>query len=155
MSPAPTCSSRCRLAGLSDAVRVAGGALPVLRYTAPQTFATSGTLTEGGERLELVSLPVTFDPTSGALDLELSPSLAAAMLEGLEVLEHYPYECTEQTLSRFLPNLEAYRAVQEFGLDAPDLEARLERTLNDGLDTPALAAETRWQLGLVGWQHWR
>ena len=119
--------------GLSDAVRVAGGELPVLRYTAPQTFATSGTLTEGGERLELVSLPVTFDPASGALDLELSPSLAAAMLQGLEVLEHYPYECTEQTLSRFLPNLEAYRAVQEFGLDAPDLEARLERTLNDGL----------------------
>ncbi len=120
--------------GLSDAVRVAGGELPVLRYTAPQTFATSGTLTEGGERQELVSLPVTFDPTSGALDLELSPSLAAAMLEGLDVLEHYPYECTEQTLSRFLPNLEAYRAVQEFGLDAPDLEARLERTLNDGLE---------------------
>jgi uncharacterized protein YfaS (alpha-2-macroglobulin family) len=119
--------------GLSDAVRVAGGELPVLRYTAPQTFATSGTLTEGGERLELVSLPVTFDPTSGALDLELSPSLAAAMLQGLEVLEHYPYECTEQTLSRFLPNLEAYRAVQEFGLDAPNLETRLERTLNDGL----------------------
>ena len=120
--------------GLSDAVRVAGGELPVLRYTAPQTFATSGTLTEGGERLELVSLPVTFDPTSGALDVELSPSLAAAMLDGLDVLEHYPYECTEQTLSRFLPNLQAYQAVQEFGLDAPDLKARLERTLNSGLE---------------------
>lgn len=120
--------------GLNDAVRVAGGELPVLRYTAPQTFATSGTLTEGGERLELVSLPVTFDPTSGSLDVELSPSLAAAMLQGLDVLEHYPYECTEQTLSRFLPNLQTYRAVQEFGLDAPDLEARLERTLNTGLE---------------------
>ena len=119
--------------GMSDAVRVAGGELPVLRYTAPQTFATSGTLTEGGERLELVSLPVTYDPTSGGLEVELAPSLAAAMLNGLEALEHYEYECTEQTLSRFLPNLEAYRAVQEFGLDAPDLQARLERTLDDGL----------------------
>jgi uncharacterized protein YfaS (alpha-2-macroglobulin family) len=117
----------------SDAVRVASGELPVLRYTAPQTFATSGVLVEAGERLELVSLPVTFDPTSGDLTLELAPSLAAAMLDGLDTLEHYPYECTEQTLSRFLPNLEAYRAVQELGLDAPDLQARLERTLNDGV----------------------
>jgi uncharacterized protein YfaS (alpha-2-macroglobulin family) len=117
----------------SDAVRVASGALPVLRYTAPQTFATSGVLPEGGERLELVSLPVTFDPTSGNLSLELAPSLAAAMLDGLEALEHYPYECTEQTLSRFLPNLEAYRAILAFGLQAPELQTRLERTLEDGL----------------------
>ena len=117
----------------TDAVRVASGALPVLRYTAPQTFATSGVLTAADERLELVSLPVTFDPTSGSLSVELAPSLAAAMLSGLEALEHYPYECTEQTLSRFLPNLETLRAVQDFGLDAPDLQARLERTLDDGL----------------------
>ena len=55
------------------------------------------------------------------------------MLPGLEVLEHYPYECTEQSLSRFLPNLEAYRAVQELGLSASDLESRLDRTLQEGI----------------------
>jgi uncharacterized protein YfaS (alpha-2-macroglobulin family) len=119
--------------GLSDATRPVWGDLPVYGYTAPQTFGTAGTLDAGGERLEIVSLPLTFDPGGGDLHVELAPSLAAAMLPGLDVLEHYPYECTEQTLSRFLPNLEAYRAVQSLGLEAPDLEARLERTLNEGI----------------------
>ena len=121
--------------GLSDSTRPVWGDLPVLHYTAPQTFGTAGTMDSGGERLEIVSLPRTFDPSGGDLRVELAPSLAAAILPGLDVLEHYPYECTEQTLSRFLPNLEAYRAVQELGLEAPDLEARLQRTLNEGTST--------------------
>jgi len=111
-----------------------GGDIPVVRYLAPQTFGAAGVLDEGGQRLELVSLPRSYDPSSGDLDVELAPSLAAAMTAGLDVLEHYPYECTEQIVSRFLPNLEAYRAIQSLGLDAPELESRLDRTLSDGLD---------------------
>ena len=119
---------------LQDAVRVSKGALPVLRYTAPQTFATSGTLPEGGQQLELVSLPVTFDADSGSLDVELDPSLAAAMLDALDALEDYPYDCTEQILSSFLPNLVTYTTLQSFGIDSPDLKARLDRTLSQGLE---------------------
>ena len=122
-----------------DAVRPAGGQLPILSVTAPQAFTTSGVLPETGERLEVISLPVgegagdANQAPSGELRLELSPSLAAAMLNGLDVLEHFPYECTEQTLSRFLPNLEAYRALQSFGLESPELADRLDRTLKEGL----------------------
>lgn len=117
-----------------DITRPVWGDIPLARYLAPQTFGAAGVLDEGGERLELVSLPRSYDPSSGKLDVELAPSLAAAMTAGLDVLEHYPYECTEQTVSRFLPNLEAYRAIQSLGLDAPDLQARLERTLDEGLE---------------------
>lgn len=120
---------------LTDAARPAAGMLPVLRYSAPQTFSTAGVLEGPGERLELVSLPRTFNSTGGQLDLELAPSLAAAMSSALEVLENFPYQCTEQTLSRFLPNLETYRALQEFGIAAPDLEARLALTLDEGLQS--------------------
>ncbi|MFZ0534039.1 MAG: Ig-like domain-containing protein [Anaerolineales bacterium] len=119
---------------LQDAVLVSRGAMPVLRYTAPQTFATSGTLADEGQRLELVSLPVTFDANSGSLNVELDPSLAAAMLDALDALENYPYDCTEQILSRFLPNLVTYTTLQTFGIDSPDLKARLDRTLNQGLE---------------------
>jgi alpha-2-macroglobulin len=117
-----------------DITKPVWGDIPVASYSTPQTYGTAGVLDESGERLELVSLPQSFDPAAGELALELAPSLAAAMTAGLDVLEHYPYECTEQTLSRFLPNLEAYRAIQSLGLDAPDLQARLDRTLNVGLD---------------------
>jgi len=117
-----------------DITKPVWGDIPVVRYLAPQTFGTAGVIDGGGQRLELVSLPRTYDPSSGELDVELSPSLAAAMTAGLDVLEHYPYECTEQTVSRFLPNLETYRAIQALGLDAPELHARLERTLDEGLD---------------------
>jgi alpha-2-macroglobulin len=122
-----------RAGDLQDAARPAWGALPVLRYDAPQTFGTAGILDEAGERLEVVSLPQGSNPQAGGLQLELSPSLAGAMLSALDVLEHYPYECTEQTLSRFLPNLEFYRALGEFGQSQPDVRARLERTLDTGL----------------------
>ena len=83
--------------GLKDAARPALGVLPVLRYTAPRTFSTAGVLDQAGERLELVSLPRSFDPASGgSLRLEISPSLAAGLIDALDYLEHYPYECTEQ-----------------------------------------------------------
>ncbi len=118
---------------LQDAILVSNGALPVLRYTAPQTFATSGILPDSSQRLELVSLPVTFDASSGALNVELDPSLAAAMLDSLDALEIYPSSCTEPILSSFLPNLVTYSTLQSFGIDSPDLKARLDRTLNQGL----------------------
>ncbi len=116
-----------------DATRPALGSLPVLHYISPQTFSTAGILDEGGERLELVSLPRSFDPQGGELRVELSSSLGGSMITALESLEKNPYECTEQTNSRFLPNLEAYRVLQALNIDSPDLQARLARTLLDGI----------------------
>jgi uncharacterized protein YfaS (alpha-2-macroglobulin family) len=55
----------------------------------------------------------------GALTVTLDPSLAAGLLEGLTYLEHYPYECIEQTVSRFLPNLFTVRALRELGISRP------------------------------------
>lgn len=116
-----------------DATRPLFGALPVLRYSAPQSFAASGTLDEEGERLEIISLPRSFDAHGGELSLELAPSLAASMLNALQALENFPYASTEQTLSRFLPNLETYRVLQQFGISAEALKPRLDRTLQEGL----------------------
>jgi uncharacterized protein YfaS (alpha-2-macroglobulin family) len=119
---------------LTDAILISKGALPVLRYNAPQTFATSGSLPEASQLLELVSLPVTFDANSGSLEVELDPSLAATMLDSLEALEYYPSSCTEPILSSFLPNLVTYSTLQSFSIESPDLKARLDRTLEQGLE---------------------
>lgn len=122
-----------RAGDLQDAARPEFGVLPVLSYTTAQTFATSGVMEEGGERLELVSLPRSFETQGGALSVELAPSLGAAMMDSFAALENFPYSCTEQVLSRFLPNLETYRVLQDFGLEAPNLQTRLDRTVDEGL----------------------
>ncbi len=118
----------------SDLTTPTQGQIPIVRYLAPQVFSTAGVLDEGGERLELVSLPRSFDPEGGNLRLEMASSLAGVALDGLEALETYPYESTEGLVSRFLPNLEMYRAIQEFGLDEPALQAQLEDSLHAGID---------------------
>jgi len=135
--------------GYNDSVRPMSGNLPVLRFIAPQSFNTAGVLDLEGERLEIISIPRTFDPTGGTLEVELSPSLAAAVRSSLHTLEFYPYQCTEQTLSRFLPNLMAFRAIQNLGLESPELLARLERTLDTGIQE--LGSHQNWD---GGWSWW-
>ena len=91
--------------------------LPVYRFSTPETVATVGILAEDGTRTEGIALPRSFDPTQGDLTVNIDPSLAAGMRDGLDYLEHFPYECTEQTVSRFLPNVFTYRAYQQLGMD--------------------------------------
>jgi len=65
--------------------------------------------------------------------VQIDPSLAAGATEGLKYLEHYPYECTEQTVSRFLPNVLTYRTLKELNLVDPTLEANLKEQVSIGL----------------------
>ncbi|MFQ6100732.1 MAG: Ig-like domain-containing protein [Anaerolineae bacterium] len=114
----------------SDAVEIT---LPVYRYSTPEVVATAGTFDADGQVLEAVALPPSYDSTQGELAVHVDPSLAAGMTDGLDYLEHYPYECTEQTVSRFLPNVVTYRAFKELGLDRPDLEEKLPDLVSFGL----------------------
>lgn len=119
---------------LQDASRPSGGELPVLHYTAPQTFGTSGMMDEGGERLEVISLPRSFDPQGGELSLEMAPTLGAAMMSALQVLEYHPNANTEQLVSSFLPNVQTYKVIQDFGVDDPGLGERIDLTLENSLE---------------------
>ncbi len=125
------------------------GTLLVLRYTAPDTVGTAGQLLEGGARTEAIALPPVYDDRRGQLTVQLDPSLAAGMREGLDYLEHYEYECTEQTVSRFLPNVLTYNALNSLGIEDPDLAARLPDLVREGLSK--LKAQ---QLPDGGWGWW-
>lgn len=110
------------------------GSLKVLRYTAPDIVGTGGQIAQGGQRTEIVALPPRYDERQGELTIQVDPSLAAATVDGLDYLEHYPYECTEQTVSRFLPNVLTYRALKELGIDDTDLRLKLQTLVPEGLD---------------------
>jgi alpha-2-macroglobulin len=125
------------------------GSLKVLRYTAPDIVGTGGQLTQAGQRTELITLPSRFDNQSGELSIEVDPSLAAGMVNGLDYLQHYPYECVEQTVSRFLPNVLTYRALNQLGLVSPTLQISLTNEINIALDKLY-----NWQNQDGGWGWW-
>ncbi|MFZ1596822.1 MAG: Ig-like domain-containing protein [Anaerolineae bacterium] len=117
-------------ATLNDAVQIK---LPVYRYTTSEVVGTSGQVDQGVGRLESIMLPPNAIKDQGELLLKLEPSLAAGMQSGLNFLEHYQYECTEQTLSRFLPNVMTYRALKQLGIDRPELAKALPSQVAVGL----------------------
>jgi hypothetical protein len=78
-----------------------------------------------GEELALtLELPAARAAGSTSLTVELTPSLAVTMLDALPYLVDYPYGCTEQTLSRFLPAVVAAGTLRSLGLSP---EAALTR----------------------------
>jgi hypothetical protein len=121
------------------------GTLLVFRYTAPDIVGTAGQLAAGGGRTEVIALPPLSSPPSGGkqggyderrgeLSVQLDPSLAAGMVDGLDYLEHYPYECTEQTVSRFLPNVLTFNALKSLGIENKELEQNLPGQVEIGLN---------------------
>ncbi len=139
---------------LSDAARPRlttgpDGTLLVYRYTAPETVGTAGQLSDAGSRTEIVALPPNVEAERSRLLVRLETSLAAAMQEGLSYLEHFEYECTEQVVSRFLPNVLTFRAIDRLGIENPELEERLPALVAEGLEK----LYTR-QNGDGGWGWW-
>ena len=124
-----TDASRPPLATLEE------GGLPVYKYEVPETVGTSGQLLDGGAVVEAIALPIyrNFELTQGSVTVSVAPSLAAAMTDGLEYLEHFQYECTEQIISKFLPNLLTTRALQTAALNDPVLQENLDQQVNIAL----------------------
>ncbi|MBN1993927.1 MAG: Ig-like domain-containing protein [Anaerolineae bacterium] len=107
--------------------------LPVYHSSTPEVVATAGVIEEDGTRVEGLVLPQSYDPTQGNLTVHIDGSLAGGMRDGLDYLEHFPYECTEQTVSRFLPNVVTYRALQELNVENPELAEKLPGLVSIGL----------------------
>ncbi len=123
--------------GYRDAARPSVGrasdhALPIYRYESPDVMRATGVLTDAGSRVEAIIMPPDAGPDS-TLTVRVSPSLAAGMTGGLTYLEHFEYECNEQLVSRFLPNVVTYRALRDLGQTDPELEARLQALVDEAL----------------------
>ena len=58
--------------------------------------------------------------------VEVSPSLVASIIGGLDAIESYPYNFTEGIVSRMLPNLGTYKLIKELNIDTPQLKSDLE-----------------------------
>ena len=125
------------------------GSLPVVRFAASETIGTAGLLREAGTRLEALRLPGDLDLRRGSLDIRLQKSLAGILTESLTHLEAEStrhWDCTASLVSRFLPNIVSYRALEQLGL----ADAALKATL-DALIAETLLELAERQLGDGGW----
>lgn len=112
----------------SDALEIT---LPVIPVGVKQSDAKSGSITAADqEQKTTVTLPGNPDQSAPALDISLSPSIAGSIFSALDYLTAYPYGCTEQTMSSFLPNIVVAKAMKDLNLQAtvntPELQKKIE-----------------------------
>ena len=111
-----------------DAVQIS---LPTVRYESPETVASAGMVPSDGTT-EIIVLPP--DATEqGSLNVRMEPNLASGMIAGLDYLRHYPYECNEQLVSRFLPNIVTVNALRSLDIDNDELQTQLAYQLGIGV----------------------
>jgi alpha-2-macroglobulin len=94
----------------------------VYEHGIDKLIARSGKL-RGSEALVRLDLPRERRATD--LTVQIAPSLAVTMLDALPYLIEFPYGCTEQTMSRFLPAAIVARTLEKLGLDVDDRRSRL------------------------------
>jgi hypothetical protein len=95
----------------SDAVEMT---MDVIPRGLKETRAEATSLTdEQADKSFSLKLPAEAHPQARSLRIEASPSVAGTLFGALDYLTGYPYGCTEQTMSSFLPNVIVSQALQE------------------------------------------
>jgi uncharacterized protein YfaS (alpha-2-macroglobulin family) len=87
-------------------------------------IAKSGKV-RGNDITVKLDLPKKRKTDSTSLVVQVTPSLAVTMLDALPYLIDYPYGCTEQTMSRFLPAVITAKTLRDVGLDPEDVMSRV------------------------------
>ena len=81
-----------------------------------------------------LDVPGRADTTARALRIEVSPSIAGALLGALDYLTSYPYGCTEQTMSSFLPNIVVAQTLKDIPTAKIRASNDLDNKVRRGLD---------------------
>jgi uncharacterized protein YfaS (alpha-2-macroglobulin family) len=132
----------------SDAVEMT---MEIVPHGLKQATGNTTTVTQNdADQTFNLDVPGRADTQARSLRLEVSPSIAGALFGALDYLTSYPYGCTEQTMSSFLPNIVVAQTLK----DVPTAKIRASNDLDNkvrrGLDR--LYA---YQHGDGGWGWWK
>ena len=109
--------------------------LPVVPQGLKQTRAAAAAITEAtSERTFTLDMPANANSQTSELRIEAAPSIAGAMFGALDYLTGYPYGCTEQTMSKFLPNVIVAQALKDVKTATIKASNDLNRKVQLGLD---------------------
>jgi hypothetical protein len=116
----------------SDALEMT---LPVLPYGVKQRAAGSGVVFSGnGQATWSYGYPAGSDAGTRGLMITVAPSVAGTVFDALDYLTGYPWGCTEQTMSSFLPDVIVAQAVDKLKLKSPIDRKTLNEEVRAGLD---------------------
>jgi len=116
----------------SDAIELT---LPVRPFGVEMLTSNSGSMSGGEEAQEFeIRFPDEAIGDTRALELKVSPSIAGSIFSALEYLTSFPYGCTEQLMSSFLPNIIVSKALDELKIESNVDRAKLDRKVNEGLE---------------------
>jgi uncharacterized protein YfaS (alpha-2-macroglobulin family) len=101
--------------------------VPVIVHGVERAVAQGGVLREQNRASIPIALPEERKPGSSELVVRLEPSLAGILLDSLPYLAGYPYGCTEQTLSRFVPSVLVAKSLRDAGYSLDDLRNQAHR----------------------------
>ncbi len=110
----------------------------------------AGELTAEKPENEVIRLDPTAIPGVSRMTVRITPSIPGATLGALEYLVGYPYGCTEQTMSRFLPDILVQRVLGTNGISlGSKLTGELPSMVKNGLQRLG-----RFQHQTGGWGWW-
>ena len=131
----------------SDAVELT---VPVLPFGLRRDVARSGAIAHGGNATASLAIPTTSNPAARTIQVALAPSLAGSLLGALDFLTGYPYGCTEQTLSSYLPSVTVARTLSQLKLRPTEKLMQVDRYATAGL-----ARLLDYQHDDGGWGWWK
>ncbi|MFO8006769.1 MAG: alpha-2-macroglobulin family protein, partial [Candidatus Brocadiia bacterium] len=105
----------------SDAMRMT---FPVLVHGMTKQDSYCGLIRTDDERTTRTiefTVPEKRRPELTRLEVQYAPSLVGAMMDALPYCLDYPYGCTEQTVSRFLPAVLTLKTLRSMGIDLEDV----------------------------------
>ncbi|HLN99210.1 MAG TPA: MG2 domain-containing protein [Pyrinomonadaceae bacterium] len=105
---------------------------------------------DNAEKTYSLNLPPNADARARSVKLEISPSVAGTLFGALDYLTAYPYGCTEQTMSSFLPNVIVTQALKDVKSASIRSSNDLPKKVQKGMDR--LYA---YQHGDGGWGWWK
>jgi uncharacterized protein YfaS (alpha-2-macroglobulin family) len=116
----------------SDALEMT---LPVLPFGVKQRAAGAGVVFSGpGQNQWSYGYPGNSDTGTRGLTITVAPSVAGTVFDALDYLTGYPWGCTEQTMSSFLPDLIVAQAVDKLHIKSPIDRATLNDMVKAGLE---------------------
>jgi uncharacterized protein YfaS (alpha-2-macroglobulin family) len=116
----------------SDGVELA---LEVVPHGLRQSRGETAVLSQDSqEKTMSLEVPGDADPMTSRLRIEASPSIAATLFGALDYLTGYPYGCTEQTMSSFLPNVIVAQVLKDVKTASLRATNDLPKKVQKGLD---------------------